>query len=300
MWDTLAKGGEHFEGDMKHITKQGNDFWSMATYTCVKRADESVDKILFLGIDNTKEKRKTLISQSQVEAIDSSIIKAEYMLDGSLLEWNERYMDSLGYTKDEEIRGKSIYDFIYDEDHERAKDIWKNILTGEPFEGQIRMDTNKGEKWFHATLSPVKDLYGEIERVVYIGVDITRQKHIERESKMGKLKYEKTLEGTLDAVIIIDEAETITFFNKAAEQLWEFKKSEVIGKSIRDLLPSEYTNDPQFFDNHVLKGVNVRKDIKIMNAKNERIPVYIMFAEARIGDLITYTVFIQKIELDNF
>ena len=39
LWEELANGGKHFEGYMKHVTKQGQDLWTMATYTCVRKED---------------------------------------------------------------------------------------------------------------------------------------------------------------------------------------------------------------------------------------------------------------------
>ena len=57
LWETLAHGGKHFEGDMKHVTKQGRDLWTMSTYTCMRRDDGSVEKILFLAIDTTEQKK---------------------------------------------------------------------------------------------------------------------------------------------------------------------------------------------------------------------------------------------------
>ncbi len=60
LWGKLAKGGRHFEGYMKHETKLGQDLWTMATYTCVRRDDGEVEKILFLAIDSTEQKKQSL------------------------------------------------------------------------------------------------------------------------------------------------------------------------------------------------------------------------------------------------
>ncbi len=300
IWDKLARGGKHFEGDMKHVTKQGKDFWSMATYTCVRTVEGNVDKILFLGIDTTEQKKQNLDYQWQIDALNHSSIKAEFMLDGSLIDWNSRFRKALGFLKDDELRGKGIFDFIFDEEMEQAKTIWKNLVAGKPYEGQIRLDSNKGEKWFHVTISAVKDMYGEVSKIIYIGNDTTRQKQMEREVKKMKIRNEKTLEGMLDAILTINEHGKISFFNKAAEELWGFMKSEVLGKNITDLLPTEITSDPNFFENFIVKGVGSRNEIKIVNNENEKIPVLILFSEAKVADERTFTAFIQKIEVELF
>ncbi|MGC9312767.1 MAG: GAF domain-containing protein [Sediminispirochaetaceae bacterium] len=49
LWERLSAGGRHFEGYMKHETRLGQDLWTIATYTCMRRDDGSVEKIL-LGV----------------------------------------------------------------------------------------------------------------------------------------------------------------------------------------------------------------------------------------------------------
>ncbi|MEO1170649.1 MAG: PAS domain S-box protein, partial [Myxococcota bacterium] len=50
---------------------------------------------------------------------------------------------------------------------------------------------------------------------------------------------DQTLEQALDAVVIIDEQNAITFFNRAAETLWQRKRADVIGQNVRMLVPVE-------------------------------------------------------------
>ena len=55
IWNRLSEGGKHYEGYMKHVSKEGQDLWAMSTYTCVRKDDGAVEKILFLAIDNTDQ-----------------------------------------------------------------------------------------------------------------------------------------------------------------------------------------------------------------------------------------------------
>lgn len=299
-WNNLLNGEDYFEGNIKHITKQGKEFWAMATYTCIRKSEDFIDKILFLGIDNTSDTKRNLTNNSQISALDHSIIKAEYMIDGSLQAWNDKFKKFMGYNNDEDLKGKTIYDFIYDDDLSKAKEIWKIISSGEAYEGQIRLDTNKGEKWFQAVFAPLKDIYGDIDKVVCIGNDISRQKQQERELKFSKILFEKTFDNSADAIVSIDESLAITFFNKSSENLWEFKKSEIIGKDFQELFPSEYAGDPMFLDNYIVKGLNIRKEMTIQNSRKIKFPVNILFIETKVGETKIYTAFIQKIETEIF
>ena len=67
IWERLAQGGKHYEGYMKHMTKQDQDLWTMATYTCVRKDTGEVEKILFLAIDTTDQKSKAWIMKGRLK-----------------------------------------------------------------------------------------------------------------------------------------------------------------------------------------------------------------------------------------
>lgn len=300
IWNKLASGGRHFEGDMKHITKQGRDFWSMATYTCVRDQEERINKVLFLGIDTTEQKKLSLDYHSQIQALNQSNIKAEYSLDGSLIQWNDRFKDALGYS-DNELAEKTIYDFLKKKDIENAKILWAEVISGKAFEGQARQLTKQGdEKWFNVIYIAIKDMYGDISKVIYIANDISKQKQMEREVKAVKIRTEKTLEGMLDAIITFDSEGTIEFFNAAAENLSGYNRNEILNKSIKLLLTPEITENADSFNDFLKEGVGVRREIKLVQKSQERVSVLMLLSEAEVNDVHTYTAFIQNIEVELF
>lgn len=300
IWNKLATGGRHFEGDMKHITKQGRDFWSMATYTCVRDYDERINKVLFLGIDNTEQKKLSLDYHSQIQALNQSNIKAEYSLDGSLIQWNDRFKEALNYS-DNELAEKTIYDFLKKKDIEHAKTLWNSVISGNPFEGQARQITKQGdEKWFNVIYIAIKDMYGDISKVIYMANDISKQKQMEREIKAVKIRTEKTLEGMLDAIITFDSEGTIEFFNAAAESLTGYHRNEILGMSIKQLLTPEITENNDSFNDFLKEGVGVRREIKLVQKNEERVSVLMLLSEAEVNDVHTYTAFLQNIEVELF
>lgn len=48
---------------------------------------------------------------------------------------------------------------------------------------------------------------------------------------------EQALSQSILAVVTIDEKNNITFYNNAAQRLWGYAPSEVLGKNIRMLVP---------------------------------------------------------------
>ena len=276
IWDELSKGGKHFEGDMKHVTKQGHDFWSMATYTCVRNPDGSIEKILFLGIDITEQKKQNLDFEGQIDALNMSNLKASFNPDGFFIDANQRLLNTLS-LKSDDVNDVTILELLKDDYKRNLKDAWKDILKGIPFECQLLYLTRSNEeKWLHGTFTAVKDMYGEVAKVIYLANDITERKIMELENERQtkqlreqeeqlleqqeqikkqheefkkqteanirdietvKERNEKTLEGALDAIVSINHNEEVELFNKAAEELWKMNRKEVIGKNVKKILP---------------------------------------------------------------
>lgn len=183
LWDKLANGGKHFEGDMKHVTKQGRDLWTMSTYTCMRRDDGTVEKILFLAIDTTDQKKQSLDYLGQINALNKSTIKVDYLPTGDLLECNQKFVELMDYSI-YELKEKSIFDFVDKSELNRLKEIWENVVQGEIWEGVLRQRTKEDqEKWVRVTLSAVRDMYDDVAKVIYIGNDVTNEKLMEMETK---------------------------------------------------------------------------------------------------------------------
>ena len=293
LWEELAEGGKHFEGYMKHVTKQGQDLWTMATYTCVRREDDSVERILFLAIDTTEQKKQSLDYEGQIDALNRSSIKVEMQPEGRISHANELFLNAINYT-DKEVIGKKVFDFIHRDDLDTFKVTWKNILGGQPFMGQIRkVDKNNEVKWFRGTYTAVMDMYGDVSKVVFIANDITKEKQMEfetarqndqlrvQEEKLRlageeltkklaeakeemklqfaeieriKIRNELTLEGALDAIITINQVGSIEFFNKAAEDLWGIERKEAIGNNVKILFSKTSIKNDDFVAKYVTPG----------------------------------------------
>lgn len=274
IWDTLSKGGKHFEGYMKHITKTGKDLWTMATYTCVRNNMQVVDRILFLAIDTTEQKEQSLDFEGQIEAINQSSIKVEYAPSGRMLDCNQNFIDTLGYST-EELKSYSVFSFIRKEEQSSFEEIWDKVINGKPYQGQSKLVTEKGkEKWFDISYTAALNMYGEVSKVISIARDITEQKEMElltnqqnellkkheedlkaseiklqsrleeakkelkikfKEIEKAKIISEKTLEGAHDAIITISHGGVVEFFNRAAENLWGQSRKDVIGQDVKML-----------------------------------------------------------------
>ncbi|MGE4287855.1 MAG: PAS domain S-box protein [Salinivirgaceae bacterium] len=344
LWDGLAKGGRHFEGYMKHITKSGKDLWTMATYTCVRNNMQTVEKILFLAIDTTEHKEQSLDFEGQIEAINQSSIKVEYAPSGRMLECNQRFIQTLGYST-EDLKDYSVFNFMGEDEQSDFEEIWNRVINGEPYQGQSKLISQTGQsKWFDVNYTAVYNMYGEVSKIISIAHDITDQKEMElitkqqnellkkqeeelkaselelqkrleeakkevksqfQEIEKVKIRNEKTLEGAHDAIFTINQDGIVEFFNRAAENLWQYPRKEVLGKNIKMLfrdVADEKEDEMIFTLTHPEKRklVGARRETTIKNKNGEETPVIMILAGAKVQNEYTYTAFIQNIEVELF
>jgi PAS domain S-box-containing protein len=267
IWNKLSAGGRHFEGTMKHETKMGQELWTMATYTCVRRDDGTIEKILFLAIDSTEQKRESLYFEKQIEAVDRLSAKAVFSPDGKLNSSNRLFSKTLKYTA-MELEQMNVFDFFSTGEQERFSEIWEKVILGEPFEGQLKMKSKYGEDlWFRATFLSADDMYGEVEKVIFLANEITKEKEMELASRKQHgllirkeeevrltgldlrkkleetnqkrkeektrfekeiLQYSQILDELPHSIITINNLGFILNFNRHAEKQWDVKRKDVI------------------------------------------------------------------------
>ncbi|WP_462280152.1 PAS domain-containing protein [Salinivirga cyanobacteriivorans] len=294
IWNDLSRGGHHFEGYMKHVTKKGKDLWTMATYTCVRNENGGVEKILFLAIDTTEHKKQSLDYEGQIRALNLANIKAEYAPSGKFIACNDKFLESVGYTMDE-VKETSIFDFFTEENQTNFEELWNNVVNGVPYQGQLSVTVkDKKIKWYQMTLISVNNMYGEVDKILVLAIDITDQKELEikiseqnrilkdqeeklknsemelqkrldkakrelkqhfKEVEKSKVRHEKTLEGALDAILTTDQSGTIEFFNKAAESLWGYDRKDVVGQNIKLLFSNDIIEADDFVKRFVKSGL---------------------------------------------
>lgn len=292
IWNSLVNETSHFEGDVKLETKQSKDLWTMATLTCLQK-NNTVERVLFLAIDTTDQKKQSLDFEAQIDALNRSSLKAEFTPEGDTIECNQKFLQTMDYPA-EEINSKSIFDFMPREEINTFREVWENVINGHSFQGQLKTITRTGEeKWFRGTLSAVNDMYGEVNKVIYISNEITKEKLMEMESQRQteqlkiqeeqlrqagaeltrklekakaemevqykeiekvKIRNERTLEGALDAIVTFNQEGRIEFFNKAAEDLWGIQRKEAMGMNITILFSEQNIQQDDFAQSMVTPG----------------------------------------------
>ncbi len=343
VWSRLIESGQHFEGDLKQVMRGGGDIWTLATYTCILNSNREVDRVLFLAIDTTDAKLQNLDSQGQIEALNRVSIKLELTALGDVIKANDTFFTTLGYEPKDVLK-QPIYHLFPKNEQAQFEETLRRVCRGETFVDTIRVRKKNGrESWLRVSLTTVMDMYGDIAKVVFIANDITREKLMEVESRQQneklklqeeKLKQneaelsrrlreatdelktqfreiekvqklnEKTLEGFLDAIITTDHDGTVTFFNRAAEEVFSVDRKEVLGRNVAMLFPEDVVASSEFLQAYIdpqgRKIIGARKEVDTRDFAGEDLNLLMLLSEAQMGRTVRYTAFIQNNTVDLF
>ena len=114
---------------------------------------------------------------SQLAAIDRSQAMIEFALDGTILNANANFLNTLGYALGE-VKGQHHSMFVdpaYRQSHEYRM-FWDKLGRGEYDAGQYkRLGKGGREVWIQASYNPILDQAGKAFKVVKYATDITEQ-----------------------------------------------------------------------------------------------------------------------------
>ena len=104
----------------------------------------------------------------------------------------------------------------------------------------------------------------------------------------------------IDAIVSIDEANCITFFNKAAEQLWGYTESEVMGKNVKMLVPRAIQSKHDEFVNANRrtgedKIVGQSRDVLVETKSGKEIWCNLSLSKVKVEKGTIYTAFVKDI-----
>jgi methyl-accepting chemotaxis protein len=179
----------------------------------------------------------------KMSAIDRVQAVIEFELSGTILNANENFLATVGYTLPE-IVGKHHSIFLESgyKDSEEYKQLWDNLRAGKFQAGQFKRVGKAGnEIWIQASYDPILDKNGKPYKVVKLASNITDSK-IEANEKDSMIKAigrsQAVIEFTLDGIIL---NANINFLNTLGYSLNEIK-----GKHHSLFVESSYKSSSEY------------------------------------------------------
>jgi methyl-accepting chemotaxis protein len=190
-WERLG-AGQFESGEYKRIGKGGREVWLQATYNPILDAKGAPMKVVKFATDITAAKTNTAEITARVTAVDRAQAVIEFDLDGLVLDANENFLRTIGYSL-REIVGQHHSTFC-DTEYTRSaeyRDFWLRLGKGEVIAGRFhRKGKFDRDVYIQATYNPVLDLSGRAVKVIKYAYDVTAE--VEREHRIDAGTQEMT------------------------------------------------------------------------------------------------------------
>ena len=173
-----------------------------------------------------------------IDSSDDAIVSKN--LDGIVQSWNAAAERMFGYSA-AEIIGKSIR-LIIPPDRQGEEDfVLGRVKAGQAIRHYETMRLRKDGQQLPVslTVSPVHDETGAIIGASKIVRDISDRKAADLTAR----RLSAVIEWSDDAIVTKDLNSIITSWNRAAERMFGYTAEEVIGRSVRIIIPPELQNE---------------------------------------------------------
>lgn len=191
--------GKFQAAEFKRIGKGGKEVWIQASYNPIFDDRGNPFKVVKYATDVTARKLKDADFQGQIAAVGKIQAVIEFNLDGTILDANENFLKTLGYSL-EEIKGRHHGMFVEAAYRESAEyqQFWRDLREGK-FQSADYKRLGKGGKvvWIQGSYNPIFDLNGKPFKVVKFATNITGRKRSEEAISLVQAIIEFTLEGTV-------------------------------------------------------------------------------------------------------
>jgi methyl-accepting chemotaxis protein len=171
------KRGQFQSAEYKRFGKGGREIWILASYNPILDDAGQPFKVVKFATDVSEQKLKAANFAGQVEAIGKSQAVIEFDMAGMVLDANDNFLNTLGYSL-AEIKGKHHSMFVgpTEQQSEAYREFWASLNRGQ-FQSAEYKRFGKGgrEVWIQASYNPIRDLNGKPYKVVKYATDTTAQ-----------------------------------------------------------------------------------------------------------------------------
>jgi methyl-accepting chemotaxis protein len=173
-WTDL-RTGTYRSAEFRRLAKGGREVWIQASYNPVLDGQGRVAKVVKFATDITVQKARALDLDGQFAALHRSQAVIAFTPNGTILDANANFLDTVGYQLDE-IRGQhhSLFVDAIERTSEAYRAFWDKLGRGEFAAGEFRrIARGDREVWIQATYNPITTADGRVVKVVKFATDIT-------------------------------------------------------------------------------------------------------------------------------
>lgn len=221
--------------------------------------------------------------------------------DGTITGANDAFLRMVGYTREDLLSGKLRWREMTPEEYRPLDDrgLQELAATGvcTPFEKEyIRKDGSRIPILIGAVL-----LEGSQDRGLSFVLDVTDRREMEKALRESEARKGAILESSLDCIITIDRQGRILEFNPAAENTFGYRRAEVMGKEMAELIIPPLLRErhreglAHYLASREKKVLYRRIEVPAMRADGSEFPAELTITRIHLEGLPVFTGYIRDI-----
>lgn len=148
--------------------------------------------------------------------------------------------------------------------------------------------------------APIRDRDGNIVGAVLVFRDVTQRRLAERNLEDARERSRSVIDHVVDGIIAIDETGLIESFNRAAERVFGYDASEVIGCNVRVLMPEPYQREhDDYLRNYTTTGqakvIGIGREVLGRRKDGTTFPMDLAVSEFHAGGRRYFTGIVRDI-----
>jgi PAS domain S-box-containing protein len=278
----LKRKGFHVE--LINHKKDGTPYW--IEIRCNPLFDKSGNHTGFIAIENdvTDRRETSLALQQTLERLDLASSLASmgvWSYDNSTrkVEWNDQNFIMHGIPQTAENKYELWEENVHPEDLSTMNTLLRNARQDCDTEFEYRfMHPELGQRLISCRVQVTSIAKDGSRYYTGANLDITEVRKTNRRLENAATKTAAIVDNALDSIITIDSKGLITSFNYAAETMFRYRASEVIGENVNILMSAKFSDHHSGYIAAYLKGREARMidkvtEVEAMRANGDVFPV---------------------------
>ncbi len=223
--------------------KSGEIVWISQRVTILGRNEQGAPAQILVTLSDTTERKQ---AEDQLRLSEQRFSNAFYtspagmtitrIADGKFVDANESFCIMFEFSRDEVI-GHTSTELNMWTPEERKKLIAEQVRSGGLHNFELRARAKSGRMVDILFSSRPMELAGELHHVTTM-IDVTAR----RQAEMKIAEQARMLSEIHDAVLATDENRIVTYWNRAAEEMYGWSAEEAVGKPAGEMARGEFTD----------------------------------------------------------
>jgi methyl-accepting chemotaxis protein len=176
LWSTIGRG-EMFRGVIKNRAKDGTPYYVDAVIAPILGENGKPMKYLGVRYDITESEIERQNARGVINAIDNAFAFIQFDLEGKVLEANENFLNTVGYSRSEVVgKHHRMFCDAATSGSPAYTQFWADLRAGKPQSGIFKRRNKAGrEITLQAAYAPVMNEMGTVIKIIKIATDVTTE-----------------------------------------------------------------------------------------------------------------------------